>query len=261
MRRFGVFAALVIVTLWAGGWLYWSGTFTRAGDGLAEKFHVISAEKGFFVRDVLVEGRHYADPAVILGLLDVDRGDPVFAFDPVRARALLEQEAWIKSARVERRLPGVIYVSITERTPFALWQNQGKVQLIDPQGVVITDVKAQMARFQSLPLVVGEGAGTKAAGLLDLMKVEPLIMDRLEAATYVGERRWDLKLKTGTAVRLPEDDLGLALRRLAEAQETDRLMDKDLESIDLRESGRIIVKTKPGAVQDYKVSFTPEKAI
>jgi cell division protein FtsQ len=192
-------AFVLILTLWAGAWLTLSGTMGRMGDSLTQSFYQISADRGFIVRDVLVEGRKNADPQVLLGLLDVDRGDPVFAFDPVAARNALQQVPWIETVRVERRLPGVIYVSITERQPFALWQNQGKLRLIDPKGVVITDVAQDMARFRDLPLVVGEGAQKAAYDLFALLRAEPLLIERVEAAMYVGDRRWDLKLKNNLA--------------------------------------------------------------
>lgn len=228
---------------------------------MQESFYEISASHGFIVHDVLVEGRVNADPQVLLGLLNVDRGDPIFAFDPRAAQAQLQMESWIESVRVERRLPGLVYVTLKEREPFALWQNHGKLRLIDPRGVVITDVVSDMARFQSLPLVVGDGAQMAAYGLFNLLRAEPELMKRVEAATYVGGRRWDLKLKNDIAVRLPETDLALALRRLAEAQELDLLLDKELESVDLREEGRLVVRTKPGAVQDYQASYKPGSAI
>lgn len=260
-RRFGIVTALLLITLWVGAWLTMSGVAQRSGAWLTESFYQISADHGFIVRDVLVEGRKNADPDVLLGLLNVDRGDPIFAFHPAAAREALQKEAWIERVRVERRLPGLVYVAIEERKPFALWQHQGKLRLIDPHGIVITDVPKDMARFPDLPLVVGEGAPQAAFALFDLMKAEPVLIERVEAATYIGERRWDLKLKNDVAVRLPEEDLALALRRLAEAQETDRLLDKEIESVDLREQGRIVVRTRPGAVQDYKASFKTGSAI
>lgn len=238
-----------------------SGAAGRMGVTLQNSFFEITANHGFIVHDVLVEGRKNADPQVLLGLLNVDRGDPIFAFDPRAAQAQLQMESWIESVRVERRLPGLVYVTLTEREPFALWQNQGKLRMIDPKGVIITDVVSEMAKFQTLPLVVGDGAQMAAFGLFNLMRAEPALMQRIEAATYVGERRWDLKLKNNIAVRLPENDLALALRRLAEAQESDLLLDKDLESIDLREEGRLVVRTRPGAVQDYQASYKPGSAI
>lgn len=247
--------------MWAGAWLYLSGSAGRLQESAQQAFQQASAAHGFAVSDVLVEGRKNADPEVLLGLLGVERGDPIFSFDPDTAREKLEQVAWIESARVQRRLPGLVYVSITERQPFALWQHQGKLRLIDSKGTVITDVAKEMARFDSLPLIVGDGAPGQAGALFDLVNAEPLITERLAAAIYVGGRRWDLRLKNRAEVKLPEGDIALALRRLADAQERDGLLEKEVQAIDLREQGRIIVQTRPGAVQEYKASFKAGSAI
>ncbi len=247
--------------MWVGAWLYLSGSAGRLQEATQVAFYQASAAHGFAVSDVLVEGRKNADPDVLLGLIGVGRGDPVFAFDPDAVKEKLERVAWIESARVERRLPGLIYVSIHEREPFALWQHQGKMRLIDSGGVVITDVAKEMARFDHLPLIVGDGAPGQAAALFDLVNAEPQITERLEAAIYVGGRRWDLRMRNRAEIKLPEGDIALALRRLADAQERDGLLEKDVQAIDLREQGRIIVQTRPGAVQEYKASFKAGSAI
>jgi cell division protein FtsQ len=262
LKRVLFFSSLFLALLWGCAWLTSGGAIGRAEASVANGFYRMTARNGFAVKDILVEGRQNADTEVLLGLIHAERGDPIFAFNPTAVRESLEREPWIAQARVERRLPGVIFVSIVERKPFALWQNQNKVKLIDADGVVISDVKKEVARFSSLPLVVGDGAEKKAAGLLDLMKAEPLVLDRMIAAMYVGDRRWDLRLKNSITVRLPEEDMAVALRRLGEAQEKDGLLDKALDTIDLREASRIIIRVKPdAAAEEYKVSYQPEKAI
>lgn len=239
-----------------------SGTIKRTEEGISSSFFAMTARNGFAVHDILVEGRQNADADVLLGLIHAERGDPIFAFNPANVREALEKESWIASARVERRLPGIIFVAITERKPFALWQNKNKVRLIDADGFVISDVKKEIARFSRLPLVVGEGAEKKASSLLELMQAEPAVLERMVAAMYVGDRRWDLRLKNNITVRLPEDDQAVALSRLADAQEKDKLLDQSLDTIDLREPNRIVIRTKPDAeAQDYKVSYQPDKAI
>jgi cell division protein FtsQ len=88
-----------------------------------------------------------------------------------------------------------------------------------------------------------------------MLEAEPEIKNLVEAATWVGDRRWDLTLKNEIIVRLPENEIGLALSRLAKAQEKDKILDKDLNLVDLRETDRITVRTRPGAVQEYQASF------
>ena len=94
-----------------------------------------------------------------------------------------------------------------------------------------------------------------------MIQAEPALKARLESAKWIGGRRWDLYLKNGVAVRLPEDDQGQAIARLAKAQAEGGLMDRQIEAIDLRDPVRIVVQTKPGAVQEYQASYTPDKNI
>lgn len=54
---------------------------------------------------------------------------------------------------------------------------------------------------------------------------------------------------------MPESDLGLNLRRLAQVQEENGLLDQDITAVDMRESDRISIRTKPGQVQEYKASL------
>ena len=239
--------------LWLGAWIWLSHTPQKIAHWSAVQFQQLAATQGFAVQNILVEGRKNTDPDVLRALLNVERDDPVFAFNPVEAKELIERISWVREAHVERRLPDTIYIGLVERVPLALWQNKGKVRLIDADGVTLTDRK--LKKFSDLIVLVGQDAPKHAPALLRLLHVEPVLKDSIEAATWVGKRRWDLKTKGGITVKLPEGDLGLAVRRLAKSQEDDHLLDKEINVIDLREPDRITVRTKPGAVKEYKAGL------
>ncbi len=249
-RRVGIVVGVVVFVLWLGAWVVLSGAVSRGALWVEHKAYDFASGLGFTVEDILVEGRVNTDADVLRALINIEKGDPLFAFNPAEARELIERIAWVNSAHVERRLPDTIYIRLTERVPLALWQNKGKIRVIDEEGVTLTD--SELLPFKNLIIVVGEDAPAKAPALIDLLNAEPLLKARVEAASRVGDRRWDLTLKSGIKVKLPEDDAGFALRRLAVAQEDDGLLDKDLTVIDARESDRLIVRTRPGAVETYK---------
>ena len=238
---------------WGVAWFWLSDTPQRLADAAGNKIQKIAAAQGFAVQNILVEGRKNTDPDVLRALINTERGDPIFAFNPAETKELIERISWVREAQVERRLPDTIYIGLVERRPLALWQNKGKVRLIDVDGVTLADNKLE--KFSDLIILVGEDAPKYAPELLRMLHVEPSLKDRVEAASRVGGRRWDLKTKNGIAVKLPEGDLGLSLRRLAKAQEEDGLLDKDIESVDLREADRITVRTRPGAVKEYKAGL------
>lgn len=251
MRRFGVALGALVLTVWLGTWLYLGGAVQGVADWGHEKTVRISADAGFTVRNILVEGRVFTDPQVLLGMLNVQKGDPLLGFNPHGAKVLLEQVSWVKTAKVERRFPDTIYVELVERQPLALWQNEQKLYLIDAQGVVLTD--HGLRRFSDLVMVSGEGSKERAAELIANLNAEPRIRPLIDTAQWVGERRWNLKTKGGIEIKLPAEDVGLALGRLVKMDEEEGILQKNLEHIDLRKTDRIIVQTAPGMVQEFSI--------
>ncbi len=241
---------LLLAVSAACGWMALGAAPHRFAAQVEQKIFKVGAAKGFAVKNLLVQGRVNVDAEVLKGLINIKPGDPILAFDPARVKESIMRLSWVRDVQVERRLPDTIFVHLTERRPFALWQDKGRVKLIDEDGVTLTDQNLQA--FGKLPLVVGEGAPKQAAAILRLMAAEPLLAPQVEAFSWVSARRWDLTLKNGITVQLPANDPGLALHKLAAAQAENQLLDKDIAIIDLREEGRMTVRTKPGAVKELK---------
>lgn len=200
----------------------------------------MSANAGLRVGDVVLSGRKKANAAEILAALDVERGSPILAMDMEVARERLESIGWIRSAEIARRLPDVVFVRVVEREPLALWQHDGSIVLVDRFGETIqrTDLDA----FAHLPLIVGDGAPDHAAQLIDLLRTYPVVSDAIEAAVRVSERRWNLRLRNGIDVRLPEQNISAALTRLDDFQREHALLDRDVVAVDLRVPDRLIVR-------------------
>jgi cell division protein FtsQ len=173
----------------------------------------------------------------------VEVGDPLLSFSPAEARTRLETIAWVESAHVERRFPDTVLVRLTERTPFAIWQNAGRFAVIDREGKVVTT--QTLDAFGPLPLVVGAGAERTAAALHDLLAAHRPILERTQALVRVGERRWNLRLHNGVDVLLPEGQEAPALNRLAEMHSRHALLDRPLVAIDMRLPDRLVLRQPP----------------
>lgn len=259
LKRFGVSIVVLVVLGWAGAWFFLSDADIKTRDWIENQVLSVTADAGFAVNNILVEGRENSDIEVLKAIINVKKGDPLFSLNPDDAQELVERVVWVKSAHIERRLPDTIYIGLEERQPMALWQVDGKLKLIDRQGEVITS--DGLAKFKNLIVVVGTDAPSRTPQLFGNLQAENVIYERVKSVSWIGKRRWDLKLKSGLVVKLPEEDVGYALSRLADAHKKDGLLDKDLSSIDLREAERIVVRTRPGAVQEYKASVKAGSSI
>jgi cell division protein FtsQ len=209
-------------------------------DSAADRVLAASAALGLVVEDIEVEGRETTDRATIVAALSAERGTPIFAVSPRQAKQKLESLPWVRSAAIERRLPGTLFVRLVERHPLAVWQHAGKQELIDHEGAVIP-VK-DLTRFARLPTVVGEDAASHAVALIDMLAREPDLAARVTAAVRVDDRRWNLRIDNAIDVLLPETDLGEAWTRLAALERANKLLQRDIRTVDMRLPDRLVLR-------------------
>lgn len=217
---------------------------TQPGSAVASLRERIGTAVSLHVTQVVIEGRSLTPEPLLRAALGVAPGDMLLGFSLDAARARVEALTWVQHATVERRLPGTVIVHLTERLPFAVWQNAGKFVLIDRAGQVVSnqDPVKDAAAYAVLPLVVGAGAPENAAALLDLLAAQPGLKSRVVAAVRVGERRWNLKLNNGADVLLPEGQEAVAMAKLMELHGTQALLDRPLQTLDLRLPDRLVVR-------------------
>lgn len=232
----GGFVVVIGLLLWA--WL--SGAIISAGSWIHDKTLTTTAAAGFTVDEILVTGRERIAPDDLLARLNIRVGAPIFDVSIAEGQQKIAESSWVDSVTVSRRLPDTIVVNIKERQPAALWQYQKKITLIDAAGHVLAH--DNLDTYNDLPLVVGEHAAENVLTLLGLLRAEPEIAAMLTAAVRVGNRRWDLKLQNGLLVKLPEDNVELALRKLALSHKNNSLLERDLKQIDLRIPEKLVVE-------------------
>jgi cell division protein FtsQ len=237
--RFALFAATGFAVVIAGVAISRSA---QKGGTIARVEERIGRAVDLRVDTIEFHGQSNTPEPLLRAALGVSKGDPILGFSVEDARKRIETLSWVDHVAVERRLPGTIYVDLTERRPYAIWQNQGKFQLIDRNGEVVTN--EDVAAFADLPLVVGLGAPAHAADMLTALGAVPDIKSRVAALVRVGERRWNLQLKNNITVMLPEDHEPAALARLADLEQQQQLLDRPLVFVDMRLPDRLAVRAR-----------------
>jgi cell division protein FtsQ len=203
------------------------------------KFIAWTVKQGFTVQKVDLEGRNRVNAEFVMNALKIERGVPTLSYDIAGAHERLMKNPWFKSVQIERRLPQTIFVRVIERVPVARWQTGGKLTLVDAEGVILT--ASTLDAYKDLPVIVGSEARLKIAALFSLLSGQPEIASDVVAATWVGNRRWDLKLANGMAVKLPADDAELALAQLAAMHRDEQVLERDIIAVDLRLPDRAVL--------------------
>jgi cell division protein FtsQ len=189
---------------------------------------------------VELEGRVRQSRESVMAALGVARDMPVMDIDLAAVKTRLEKLNWVRIAELERRLPDTLFVRITERQPIAFWQRDGRLALIDRDGSVIAAERLDLDG--PLPVLVGDDAPAHAAALIAMLATEPALAPRVNAATWLGDRRWNLRFDNGVEAALPETDPASAWHRLAGLERSDRVLERDIVSIDLRMPDRLVLR-------------------
>lgn len=199
---------------------------------------------GFRVTGVEIVGQQHMDSNTIRAIAfdQPSLAMPLVDLEAIRQRLLAY--GWVQDAEVSRRLPDTLLITIKERTPAAIWQDNGQLTLIDASGALLEPVDRNA--MPDLPLVIGPGADRQEAGYQKLLAAAPALRPRIIAATWIGNRRWDLTFDSGETLKLPEVGAADALVTFAEKDGAHPLLGRGWLSFDMRDPSKLVAR-KPGA--------------
>ena len=185
---------------------------------------------------------HYTKTEEILKTIQIKQGDPMDQIHLTELQQKIEQMPWVRTAVVERYWPDTIKITLEEKVPLALWQNNRQYHPLDDRAEVIDTTKQLPA---DLLLVVGSDAPKHLISLIQDLEQVPDIYQYVRAAVRIGERRWNLKLfnaEKGLDILLPETDVLSALKRLEAHNKQEKLIKRQIAAIDLRSTDKVILK-------------------
>jgi cell division protein FtsQ len=205
---------------------------------------------GFTLRRVEITGNQRVSTLDIYNVAFDQDSMAMPLIDLAETRARLLRFGWVRDVQVSRRLPDTLVVHVVERLPVAIWQNEGRLSLIDAEGVVLEPV--QVAAMPDLPLVIGAGANRHIVNLGGLIEAAPRLRPQIAGATWVGQRRWDIRFQSGETLSLPEgeDEARRAITRFAMMDQQNPLLGQNFARIDMRDPRRtyIRISREPGAI-------------
>ncbi|MFP4295833.1 MAG: cell division protein FtsQ/DivIB [Halothiobacillaceae bacterium] len=211
----------------------------------------ISAPGAWPVRTVQVQGvLEHADSERLRQLL-IEHLEPGFVGSDLYAlRTAILEDAWIASARLERRWPDQLKVTVEERHPLARWRGDG---VLDARGGVFRPALESIP--EGLPVLVGtEGRQWPLweryqvlAGALDGVDLD-LVGVREDARGSL-----DLMLADGMRVRVGREDIEGRIQRFLDVYP--RTVARQVEAvaaIDLRYTNGFSVKPRGGTAGEQE---------
>lgn len=188
----------------------------------------------------------------VINSINITNFDENGQYQPLIQKMITElktQLPWLNKVVITRLMPNKINVSVVEYEPFAIWQNGDKHYITDKDGNII--LVEDLEEFKNLVILSGEGANKNISSLFNILAINPDLSSKVYSATWLGGRRWDIRLENGLLIKLPESEINQAWENLIKTYNIKGITN-DLKIIDLRIKGKIYLEYGDSLIKEIK---------
>ena len=191
--------------------------------------------------NLIVLGNNYIDKKSLIYELKtkLDEGKNSNNLDLISN--ILNKKNLIKKFIITKKSNNLITIKIEEKNIIGLLNIENNNYLIDEFNNII-ETKITPNLFH-LPIFVGKNSNKNANVILSLIKESDINLNFL-SFSFVDQRRWNISLKNGVKILLPETKVLDTLKLLKKAVSKYNILNGNFIEIDLRIHGKYFLKPK-----------------
>jgi len=210
---------------------------------ITQKIDNFSQKTGFVVEDFTMISSNEYCPVVTTSLLEEFRHQPIFTISLDKIKEKLSEYDCVQDVRISRAMPNLLKIEIINQEPAAILQNRKRFSFITKQNTLMKIRNSE--NLDNLIIFTGNKSENHALSLLSILAVDDNIFSQVDSVMRVGERRWDVRMKNGTEIKLPEKNIEIAWTKLIKLyNESEELKDNKAKMIDLRVEGKLYIQNK-----------------
>tara|TARA_B100001123_G_C15297812_1_gene1019880 strand:+ start:1520 stop:2206 length:687 start_codon:yes stop_codon:yes gene_type:complete len=192
----------------------------------------------FDVKSIKIINNEKIKPDVIEEKLKKIYGQNIFFIKTSEIEKVTRNIIYLQSIEVKKKYPNTLIVKVFETSPLAILLKNSDYYILD-SGANLILINADSVTNYNYPHIFGKNSEKYFLNFLKLLKENNFPIIDIKSYYYFQIGRWDLQLKDGLLIRLPNNMIKNAIEKSVELLNKDDF--KNYEVIDLRINGRIIV--------------------
>ena len=192
----------------------------------------------FDVKSIKIINNEKIKPDVIEEKLKKIYGQNIFFIKTSEIEKVTRNIIYLQSIEVKKKYPNTLIVKVFETSPLAILLKNTDYYILD-SGANLILINADSVTNYNYPHIFGKNSEKYFLNFLQLLKKNNFPIIDIKSYYYFQIGRWDLQLKDGLLIRLPNNMIKNAIEKSVELLNKDDF--KNYEVIDLRINGRIIV--------------------
>jgi len=192
----------------------------------------------FDVKSIKIINNEKIKPDVIEEKLKKIYGQNIFFIKTSEIEKVTRNIIYLQSIEVKKKYPNTLIVKVFETSPLAILLKNSEYYILD-SGANLILINTDSVTNYNYPHIFGKNSEKYFLNFLQLLKKNNFPIIDIKSYYYFQIGRWDLQLKDGLLIRLPNNMIKNAIEKSVELLNKDDF--KNYEVIDLRINGRIIV--------------------
>ena len=147
----------------------------------------------------------------------------------------------VETAEVRLEGGNILLVKVKEKVPALLLKDDTGIHVLNKNGDYIRPLLST-EYGSKLPVITGEGAQKAAAEAFILFSALYDKLDEVRGLVLVGGRRWNIVLKSGQVIMLPEKKSEQAVQKILILDKAEKILSRDIAVFDFRLPYRITLR-------------------
>ena len=191
---------------------------------------------------IKISNLNFLQEEEILLFFDSYIGKSIFLIPIQKIANEIRKKKWVKDLNIKSNYKDTLVVNLQEELPLGIYDNSN-YKILFSNNFVVLDILKNIKQYDDLIIFYGENSIKNSKKLLKYFKND--FKKNVKSATFLNNRRWNLQLKNQILLKLPEENINLAIENYDKIYENFSNNDlKDIESIDLRIKKKAIIKYK-----------------
>ena len=164
----------------------------------------------------------------------------------------------VETAEVRLEGGSILHVKVKEKVPALLLKDDTGIHVLNKNGDYIRPLLSN-EYGPKLPVITGEGAQKAAAEAFILFSALYDKLDEVRGLVLVGGRRWNIVLKSGQVIMLPEKKSEQAVQKILILDKAEKILSRDIAVFDFRLPYRITLrfpKNKDGQINSNVIGVS-----
>ena len=178
------------------------------------------------INNINIVGLNIKDKLILLKKIEKFNLNNIFSIRKIDLANEVESNSLVENYSIFKRYPSSLDVNIKKTKFLAKINKNGQIFYVGSNGKFVENDSLN----NQLPFIFGNPEATEFFNIKEIIDKSKISFTKIKNLYFFPSKRWDLELRDNTIIKLPNDNVNLALNLAIEFLEGNKFIDARIEN-------------------------------